>query len=316
LLSLATLKRGRGDFAGAQTLFEESLAHCRVASDRWGIGRSLIQLSQQARTAGDYNLAIALAEESLAIAREIGVQDSVLWGVSSLGQLHRLRGDFVRARAFLEEALRIAPQDFFPLYQLGLAAENEGDYGRATALFEEGLALTQHAPWHVSDWQLNLARVARKRGDRLGARQWYEEALVLARHDGKNQNTCLALYELAALDWSDNDLDRGYAHLMEGLRLAHQGRDQDVVAFGLLFAASYASETGALVRAIRLFGAADVIVPGYRFEWGRFERATFAQSLEAARLALGSDVAAFSWAEGQAMTTEQAITYALEYEHR
>jgi predicted ATPase/transcriptional regulator with XRE-family HTH domain len=312
LLALATLKRDQGDLAGAQPLFEESLARCHQVGDRWGICESLGMLAMQARSAGDYEHATALAEEGLAIAREIGVQDILIKGLTCLGQIHRLRGNFGRARALLEEARRLAPRDPFPLWELGLTAENEGESGRAEALFQEALAQPPHPIWDACRWLALLGRVTRKQGEPARARRLFEESLALARQNGHTSHACQALYHLAMLDWGDNDPVGGHARLAEGLRLAQQGRDRQVLAFGLLLGANHASEIGAFVRAIRLFGAADTVVPGYRFELVTFERATYERSLEAARAALDPDVVASAWAEGQAMTLEQAIALALD----
>jgi predicted ATPase/transcriptional regulator with XRE-family HTH domain len=159
---------------------------------------------------------------------------------------------------------------------------------------------------------LALATLKRDQGDLAGAQPLFEESLALAHQNGHLSHACQALYHLVVLDWGDNDPVGGHARLAEGLRLAQQGRDRQVLAFGLLLGANHASEIGAFVRAIRLFGAADTVVPGYRFELVTFERATYERSLEAARAALDPDVVASAWAEGQAMTLEQAIALALD----
>jgi hypothetical protein len=80
----------------------------------------------------------------------------------------------------------------------------------------------------------------------------------------------------------------------------------------LLIGAQHASENGALVRAIRLFGAAEKAMPQYQFEQDSPDLADYERGLAAARVALDPDAFTLAWAEGQAMTLEQAILCALE----
>jgi predicted ATPase/transcriptional regulator with XRE-family HTH domain/Tfp pilus assembly protein PilF len=312
LLALATLMRDRGDLAAAQPLFEESLALCRQAGDRWGIGRGLGMLAQQARSAADYERGIALAQESLAIARELHVLESIIFALNTLGQIYRLQANFGRARAILEEALRLSPGNLEVLYRLGRTAEDEGEYNRAEALFQEGLALEQRTAGDVCGSLLLLGRLARKQGDRVRARRLSEEGLAVARPTAGNVYPCWALYYLAELDWGDDDPINGHARLAEGLRLALFGRNRQVIALGLLVGAKHAAEYGALVRAIRLFGAAERAMPRYEFEQDAFELGEYDRSLKEARAALTPEAFASAWAEGHAMTAEQAIALALD----
>jgi hypothetical protein len=69
---------------------------------------------------------------------------------------------------------------------------------------------------------------------------------------------------------------------------------------------------GQPVRAARLFGAAE----GLRARIGAIgqpiERAVYADSVASVRTQLNQKTFAAAWAEGRAMTLEQAIAYALE----
>ncbi len=307
LLALGTFKRNRGEITAAQPLLEEGLALCRQAGDRWGIARGLALLVQQARTAGKYADGIALAKESLAIAREIRVVDSIVWALTDLSQLYRLQGDLDQSRAYLEETLRLSPRAEFALYWLGRIAEDEGEYDRAATLFSEGLTSELR-----SDWLLLLGRVTRKRGDRCGARRLAESGLDCARRHGMSPHVCWALYDLAELDWSDGDQERGNARLTEGLYLAQQLRNRQYVAIGLLVVAKEAADSGQLRRAIRLFAAAERIIPEYRFERESHDLPAYKRSLATVRKAVESSVFAVAWAEGRAMSSDEAVAYALE----
>ncbi len=71
-----------------------------------------------------------------------------------------------------------------------------------------------------------------------------------------------------------------------------------------------------LRRAARLCGAADALHDLSRFSLSPAERVERDRALAAARAALGEEAFAAVYAEGQAMTMEQAVEYALDGEHR
>jgi predicted ATPase/transcriptional regulator with XRE-family HTH domain/Tfp pilus assembly protein PilF len=311
LLGLATLKRDQGYLAAAQPLFEEALALSRQVGDDWGIARGLIQLAQQARTAGDYERGVALSEESLAVARKIRVLDSIIWALTTLGQLHHHQGDFGRARARLEEARREGPGDLDVLYTLGRTEEKAGRFARAEAAFQEALDRDQQVSPDVCGWLLLLGRLARKQGDGARARRLIEEGLAVARQNSATLPLCLALYDLAERDWVDRDSLSAYARFAEALTLGQREGNLQSIARGLLVGAKQAADSGVLIRAIRLFGAADQAMPHYRFEQDMIEVTDYERSLKAARAALDPAASAATWAEGQAMTLEEAVAYAL-----
>src|SRR5262249_29204402 len=65
-------------------------------------------------------------------------------------------------------------------------------------------------------------------------------------------------------------------------------------------------------RATRLFGAAEALRHGISFRRPPTEHADYDESVSAACSVLGEPAFETAWAEGQAMTLEQAVAYALE----
>jgi non-specific serine/threonine protein kinase len=309
LLGLATLKRDRGQLDAAQPLFEQALALCRRVNDQWGIARSLAMLGHQARSAADYERAIMLGEESLALARQIQVQDSIFWALSLLAQAYRLKGELGRARTLAEELVR-SERSYFGLYQLGLIAEDAGDYHRAAELFQEG---SDSQPWsvHWNWWRVCLSRVVRKEGNRDRAIRILEEDLVLARQTGAHERTPWILICLAELDQGARETASGRYLLAEGLDLARREGNRQSIAYGLLVGARRARESAAPLRSVRLFGAADAVLPRLQFVGDYFEKSDYERILNGLRATLPPDAFAAAWAEGQAMAVEEAIALAL-----
>jgi tetratricopeptide (TPR) repeat protein len=268
-------------------------------------------LAFQARSSGDYDRAIALAEESLAIARQIRVGDSTSWAIGSLSQFYRLKGDFDRARVLADETARRQPDERMPVYQLGLIEMGAGDWKRAEEYFQYGLDRRLGQP-HWDWWRLLLSWVARQQGNPDRAHRLLEEDVVVARQEGARERIPWILFDLAELDRSLNNPAVGRSRVAEGLELALRDGNHQRLAHGLLVGACWAADGDDRIRAVRLFGAADAALPGFRFEDDAFPLERYERVIDDLRAALSSDAFATAWAEGQAMAVEEAIALALE----
>ena len=231
----------------------------------------------------DPDKAIALLEEALTLFRELGDRRGVAISVTNFGAALLHRGDMEGAAVLCEEAeaLRGEPLDRWTVAWLttflALAALNEDDYERSVALGTEGLA------------------IYRELGDKRG---------IAMCHIG------VGLTELAS-----GNHERAALQFEEALRLLRSVGEKLGIAYALLGLAGADAARGEPGRAARLWGAAEALreaigvdslshwdLYGYDYE-GR---------VSAARSMLGDEGAwERAWAEGRAMTPDQAVEYAL-----
>ena len=272
-----------GDLPRARRYCEKSLALAQQSGDTWSIAWSLATLGLYVEGSTNTDRAIALLSESLSLFRQI--DDG--WGKSHtlrrLGINLMLNGEFARARPLLEEALADARRAddknalAWSLYLVGSVVWNqEGDLKRAISLLEEALALAPLVrDWSNHIWVLfALGAAARQRGDFERAQTCYDEVLWLI-HDGQVN---------VQLNWPE---------LLSGA-LAGLG--------------GVAVERKSYARAACLFGAAsDIREPGPRI----FFRVNREADESAARNELGDAAYDAEFAEGKAMSAEQAIAFAL-----
>ncbi len=80
------------------------------------------------------------------------------------------------------------------------------------------------------------------------------------------------------------------------------------------FLGGVAGAEGQTVRSARLFGAGEAVFAGLGTHIESTDRDLYDRDLAAARAQLDEQVWQHAWAEGQAMSLEQAISYALEGE--
>jgi tetratricopeptide (TPR) repeat protein len=262
----------------------------------------------------------ALYEEALVIGNELG--DKKVCAMAYLGLAHTVPG----AAAFFahcEEGLRLYRQvddpwgAAFALWMLGTATLHSGDLIKAEQLLGESLALNTAVGerWNMAGANVGLAELAMVRGDSATAQVLLEQALHLSReldyHLGIG-GQCASLGHLALQAGHRAEARAQYRQALQ-IYLESGTVDSANVLTGL---ASLALDEGAPAEAVRLASAA--IHLGGDIPWGfsdsghQFGVSAAPRILEEASQLLSEQEAAQARAEGQAMTLEQAIAYALE----
>ena len=231
-----------------------------------------------------------------------------------------LRGDLPRAAAVAAESVAAARAADDPetlahaLGMHGLAALSRGDLDTSEAVLPEALRLFRESgdPHGVSSGLYGLANLALARGDGDGARRRIGESEALAR---KAENwamlaTCLGTQTISTR--LEGDDARTGELLRESVEIAGMLRDDYNVVFCANGLAGMAAREGQAERAARLFGVADALSEktGAGVSWSVL-RSLNERDLASTREMLDSEAFEKAWAEGRAMTLEEAVAYAL-----
>jgi predicted ATPase/class 3 adenylate cyclase len=308
----------QGDFRAARALHEESLAISRELGDQRSIAASLHGLGGAAHAQGEHEAARTLFEENLASFRELGDKHGIVVSLMHLGQIARDRGDFGAARARFEESLAIFRElgtkegIAWSLDNLGRTAYGECDFGAAQALFEESAALRREigSKTYLAWPLLGLGDVARLEHDFETARSHYEEALAIGRELELQDVIGWAVVSLAPLLVARGELEQACTLARQGVMIwrAQQNKIGMVQSLEALAGAAYAS--GQPERMARLFGAAEALRETLHNPLQPADQVGY-EVIPAARAALGEAAFRAAWAEGQAMSLDQAIELAL-----
>ena len=301
----------QGDFVVARARIEEAVAFCREIGDRQGLAYSLTYLGILELTQGNPKAARAHFTESLRFHRDSGNpwwQGLTTWG---LGEAMRASGDLQGARSIFDESLALfrSGEDpwgaVFALNSLGRLAEAEGRYAVARSLYGESMALLRQVAdtWGrrttAPFWDLifpnelvgqeEMGRAALRQGAYEDAKTLIEERMKQWREIGNQTGMVLSLIGFAAL---------ALAH-----SLPKPSPEQDEVRF------QHARRGTALLAAAGALAKAR----GFRQGLGlfRWEQTEFDHWLATAHAQLDDATFAAAWAEGRAMTLEQAVEYAL-----
>ena len=229
---------------------------------------------------GDYDSARSFVDESVALARQVGDHRLLAAALAFMGFVTRVQCDYATAQAVLEEGRDLARSVGDPfhaamaVHHLGLLAlEAEHDTETAWALNAECLALFRQLGNRrmIGVTLLAMGRTARLRGDIKEARALIGEALSLHTQVGDTGHMPQMLCHFGALD-----ADAG--HLEQAVRLA---------ACGITLNEREGTRLWPVVERERDAWLADI------------------------RSRLGEHRFAETWAEGAAMTREQAVAEVL-----
>ncbi|MCW3051259.1 MAG: LuxR family transcriptional regulator [Chthonomonadales bacterium] len=280
LNGLGSLAWMQGDYAAARARYEESLTLSRELGDKHGIAISLGNLGLIALEQREYPAARSLQEESLAIKRDLGDKHGIATSLMYLGNVAGEQGDYAAARSLYEESLTLSRElgnkqgIAVSLGNLGLIALEQSDYPVAHVLFEESLTLRRELgdKQGIAISAGNLGLVAIKQYDYPAAHAYVQECLTLNWELGNKRNTASVLDCCAVI--------------------AHRQQQPE--------------------RATRLRGAACALRESMGLPVPPNAREEQEHDSASLRETLGEETFRAIWAQGQAMSPEQAVAYALE----
>ncbi len=268
-------------------------------------------------TCGYFDEGLQWTDRVLAAGQTLtpGVRADVLCATAALAYRH---GDVSRAKALADECLTLHDEAgnqhgrAMALIYVGYAEQDTGRLAQARLRLEESLALfdAENDTFGMSLASIGLAQVVYDQGDHAGAQRLFEEALELARERGDQDTVATALVNLGLLKVLRGEPGSA-ADCTEALAIFRRLGNRLGLTFCLEGLAATAGMAGQPLRAARLLGAAEMLREAIH------GIVTGTNNVYYQRLvALGrgnSDPGAFaaSWAQGRAMTQEQAMSFAL-----
>jgi predicted ATPase/tetratricopeptide (TPR) repeat protein/DNA-binding XRE family transcriptional regulator len=278
--ALGQVVASQGDFAAGSTFMTRSIRLHQQLGERLICAYLLGRLGVFARQHGDAAAARVRMEESLAIFRELEDQAGIADVSLSLAEVASMQGDTEGATSLVEKALPYFRAHDNPegvgwaLNHLGHVAQIRGDYERARWLHEESLEWFEEGGGENPEAFEALGETALAQGEPTLAITYFGKSLKLSREQGARLYTAWCLAGLAGVAALDEDPE----------------------------------------RAAQLWSAAEALRQSIGGRAAPASHAMHERLMAAAREQMGQPAFDAAWAEGQAMTTEQAIELALEAE--
>ena len=242
---------------------------------------------------GDHVAAKALHEESLALYRGSKDKEGIASALANLGRIAVLNEqDLASLPALLEESMELRPRvrdrrtvAYLLMFEAVATSSQFVHEGRLAVYAERYRAL-------------------------------HEESMALFREIGDAWGVSACLIDLGIVEMALANHDRATTLLREVLLLSRKRDYRVATQYAFFGLAGVAASQGWLVRAVRLWAAADVVRKSSGIQLPAVVRfaTDYEGRLAAVRAELGEEAFERAWAEGRAMSMEQAVEYALSEE--
>ena len=200
------------------------------------------------------------------------------------------------------------------LIYLGAQAFGQPDqYEEALAYVEEGLELLQRINDSAGIAQALhvIGELARHSGERERAIEVFMEGLSIARKLGDVLREILILDSLTYIAIYDDDVEKAAALSHEAFALTIEVDHQPHIPAAIAAAAAVSMAEGNPDRAARLIGASHAMFEAHGFTPRPSDMPDISRTMSMVQHALGSASFEAAWAEGQEMSMEKTIDYAL-----
>lgn len=315
LFALASEADHDRDYLAEQELLEEALAIARETGDTAATWFVLAELSRLAEIRNEDLQARELWEEATRIVRESG---DVFW-LHLLGNAAAARGDYSEALAHYRDCLvryrelGAAEGVALTLNSAGWMAYFLGELSTAHSLADESVSMLQgdgSSTLLLAAASHSLGEIKRALGDLEGARPYLEEALPLARDLKIKAFETDCLFSLGAIARAEGDATKASSLLGEALVIAREVNETDMIASVFEGVAGLTVDRGKAEAAAKLFSAADALRESRNSRLPTVIRASIDQDLESVRAQIAPETFEKSWAEGRAMSIEDALRLA------
>ncbi len=302
----------QGNFLEAIRLAEQSLQMARMLSNRRLEALSLSFLGLYVQAQGDTERGILLLEQSLAIYRalgdKIGQADVLMWFpndryleyvktcFSESMKLHRELGNL----AGISESL------------LGLASITIrlGDITSPTPWLEEAVSISRQLGNHASAWAIaRFGDLTYWQGNYGRAYEYYEEALMLCQITGNHFLSLWIRVHIAYIFMQQGDIQQAREMFEDTVR--------DMQKADVMIGVVYAIEGLASLnhdrpkRVAQLFAWADTMRMKIGDQRPPLEQADIDRIVAQCLVQMGENAFSDAYEEGQEMTLDEAIAYAV-----
>jgi predicted ATPase/class 3 adenylate cyclase/DNA-binding CsgD family transcriptional regulator len=269
----------------------------------WGIGTAKMLQGELAAAAAQFRELVAEAEAAHDPLGQVAAQ-------SHLGHTLAYLGDTIGARAAATAAAAASAEfggflegvGYAPLARAALAA---GDVAAATEAAE--VARQRLSAHPLPGGNVNpIAEIALARGDLVAARRYADEMVSILR----GVHLALALIARARVAIAQGQPEQAERDAHKALACAAAVDVHTATSDFFECVAILASEAESYREAARLFGAADTLRQRTGIVRYKVYDAGYHASVAEVRTALGDSDFETAWAEGAALSTDEAIAYA------
>jgi tetratricopeptide (TPR) repeat protein len=285
----------QGKYDEARSWFGENLVMGQASGNKAAMAPALCMLGVLDGSQGKYGEGQGKIEQALLLYRELKINWGIALALNSLVMVMLNQGEYAQARECSLEGLALSRRYGYghviaeSLCSLGTVALCEHNYQEARRCLEEGLDILRKRDdvYYLAPVLPVLGLVAANQGEDEAARQYFKETLALNRKASEGGDKLYLSHALSGLAglWLNQWLKTGQK------------------------AGWYPSNY--LERVVRLSGAIRAILLSHKLVMYRYFAESYESNLKLARANMDAATFETVFREGQAMSMEEAIAYAL-----
>jgi predicted ATPase/class 3 adenylate cyclase len=264
----------------------------------------------------DLATARQLAEQAAQVARQLGDERLLSRALGALCRACFFAGEPAAGRPFGQESVecarRLSDDVQLAWSLLGyLLTIDTIDPARSGKLYTEAIACTERSGDHLNNSILhnNAGYCAMVAGDIPAARAHLEAAAQAAQQIGwETTNVPTGLGDVLR---AETDLDGAVSMFEAALRISRRNGDNWQMAYAILGLAYLAGDAGDWDRAAALHGAAQALLDRTGNPWQELSARDRRDSLDQARAHLGDEQLERAYAQGMALSLDNALDLAL-----
>ena len=262
----------------------------------------------------DLTVSVQLAEQSDQLASQLDDNRLLARSRGTLAWVYRKAGEFERARLLAQESVQRAREfgDDFLLVHALTSYIATVDAAVAPPLFEEAIACSERAGNLLDYYYLhnNAGCNELELGDIPSARAHLEAAIRAAQ--GMGYRPIHATNNLGEALLADHDIDSARRAFEHAIRISRHVGAKLNIGTAILGLACLAADMGEWHRAATLHGAAKALHDQTGHRWEVFPSRQRAESLDQIGAALGDEQLERDYAQGTALSFDDAINLALD----
>jgi predicted ATPase len=311
----------QSDYADARVQLEASQQIFSGINDTDGISDVLSEMGWLARATNELTRSINLFERSLSLRRMNGDKRSIAHALVNLGCVLGEAGcNYESAKTCLEESETLFCEiddgagHANALYRQGALEEINGDVHAANCLMTEALSHYRKLGMkrETALAAMGVGYFTRLKGDCVLALSYTKESLMLFEEIGARRDTAFALLRLAQIY---RCLEATHQSLVSGqnsLKINFELGDKLMIGFCMTEQSALVLSLKKFKHSAKLLGTAQAQLDVLLMPYYKYEPYSYTNLALLARAALGDEAYEAAYAEGRAMTLEQAISYALQ----
>jgi len=317
IASLSRFWELRGYFTEGRDWLSQALHATGAKARTKALADALHRISALAYSQCDYAATQTWCEEALTIYQSLNDERNAALTLISLGEVATEIGDYDTAPALFQKAHRMIHQlgdasasaKARALTQLGFGALRAGDYDRASAWLEEGLAHYEAAADKAGTALAcsGLGEIAVRRGDLDQAMTFLERSVSERQELHYPWGIAASIGSLAWVALLRGDWEKALRLLNESLTIRSEIGDKGGSAWCLEKVAEIAHLHNDDGRAARLLGAAASIRASVHSVVDPVDQNAYDKLVEQIRAGLAPDIFEAVWAEGAAMSVDHVL---------